>query len=55
MNRNKIKLLEKESITLWEMYAQQMDDNTENMVAKLDFSLLPELKGNQIQNDEIAN
>ncbi len=37
------------------MYAQQMDDNTENMVAKLDFSLLPDLKGNQIQNDEIVN
>jgi hypothetical protein len=55
MNRNKIKLLEKKSITLWEMYAQQMDDNTENMVAKLDFSLLPELKGNKIQNDEILN
>jgi hypothetical protein len=32
-----------------------MDEHIENMVAKLDFTVLPELKGNQIQNNEILN
>jgi hypothetical protein len=38
MNKKKIKFLEQQALTLWEMYAQQMNENTENIVAKLDFT-----------------
>jgi hypothetical protein len=43
----------KEELSIWTMYAQEMSSITENMVSRLDYAKLPEIKGEKSENNDL--
>lgn len=53
MNKKGTKLLQLQNLTLWSIYAQEISQNVEVVISKLDFGQIPDLKGELSSNESV--